>query len=115
MSIEPSLSPPRPAATTAGSRGHAAPTSNDGMQAAGASHRPLAPRCPPPLYSFAPPSEVRSSLKARRDAFNASDAAREAALDEAVGAVTRGSGEAQLDARVAEALARLDAIETGYR
>lgn len=58
---------------------------------------------------------MRGGLKAAREAFNAADAEREAALDAAVAAVTRGSGEAALDARVAEALKRLDDIEEGYR
>ncbi|GIL62977.1 hypothetical protein Vafri_17149, partial [Volvox africanus] len=60
-------------------------------------------------------SEVRGALKQSREAFNAADAEREAALDAAVAAVTRGSGETQLDACVAEALKRLDDIEAGYR
>lgn len=60
-------------------------------------------------------AEIRGALKSAREAFNAADAAREAALDAAVAAVTRGSGETQLDACVAEALQRLDDIEAGYR
>lgn len=59
--------------------------------------------------------EVRAQLKAKRESFEAEDAAREADLEASLTALSQGHSEQALDDLVTASLACLDKIEGGYR
>ena len=59
--------------------------------------------------------ETRKSLKLLRGAFDEADRSREDDLETSMTRISRAHSESALDECVAEALAKLDVIEEGYR